>query len=409
MSRKWDSEEAGKEVAKNLLSKMSNKPKFILLFSTIHYKKNGGFKKLVSSFDSAFPADVPVIGGTVAGFACRNGAFTRGVAALSFSGEMDVAVSIGRNTKRNSEGAANDAASSLLSQLASSAYKKGYFISLISSAKVPNLPVFNKKIVPHFPGISILISLFEMVSPFLQIGAGKDEQVSKKFGDMLEGFEGIGGASCDNLALQDNYQFFNGEVVSNSIVAAAFKTSQPLDVRYSLGMIPSGKKMTITDASGSGYVIRKINNEPALDAYLKAMGWPRSILDERLYRKIFYYPLVPTEGEIREPRLYGLVYGNSFIFPMRPLLNTELEINTFSGKGLLQTFSTMLPEKKKSAFIVSCGTRLETLGANVFKVVEKLNSSFSSDYLVIYTAGEYNKTGNRSQCLYLSDNALIVS
>ena len=47
-SRKWDAIEAGIEVAKNIIKKLNTPPSFILLFSTTHYKKTGGYKKLLS-------------------------------------------------------------------------------------------------------------------------------------------------------------------------------------------------------------------------------------------------------------------------------------------------------------------------------------------------------------------------
>jgi hypothetical protein len=95
ISRKWDGEEVAIEIVDKIKNKMS-KPKFILLFTTIHYEKE--FKKLLSGIKDAFP-DSPLIGGTVAGFMTQEGCYTRGVTALAVDyPNMNVAVGIGHNT-----------------------------------------------------------------------------------------------------------------------------------------------------------------------------------------------------------------------------------------------------------------------------------------------------------------------
>ena len=48
MSRKWDARDAGVEVAQSAIEGLDNPPKFLLLFSTIHYEKNGGFEEFLN-------------------------------------------------------------------------------------------------------------------------------------------------------------------------------------------------------------------------------------------------------------------------------------------------------------------------------------------------------------------------
>ena len=140
------------------------------------------------------------------------------------------------------------------------------------------------------------------------------------------------------------------------------------------------------------------------------MQWDPDILDERLYRKVFYYPLVQTIDGVKEPRMFGLVYGNNFVFPMKPVKNTELEIHNFSGASIISSASNLVENGPfSSGFLISCGTRLETLGSKIFSIKEKVfDKKFTGDYLVLYMAGEYEKEGGkRISCLYQSDNALL--
>jgi len=82
VSRKWDAREAGQEVAKSTLDKLDDKPDFFLLFSTIHYEKQGGLEDLLKGVWDILPEGTPLIGGTVSGFMNNYGCFSRGVSSV---------------------------------------------------------------------------------------------------------------------------------------------------------------------------------------------------------------------------------------------------------------------------------------------------------------------------------------
>ena len=56
-SRKWDAREAGKEVARSTIEKLTTPPDFFLLFSTIHYEKHGGFEEFLKGVWDVLPKD----------------------------------------------------------------------------------------------------------------------------------------------------------------------------------------------------------------------------------------------------------------------------------------------------------------------------------------------------------------
>ena len=95
---------------------------------------------------------------------------------------------------------------------------------------------------------------------------------------------------------------------------------------------------------------------------------------------------------------------------MKPVKDSEMEIHNFSGASIISSSSNLVEKGPyQSGFLISCGTRLETLGSKIFSIKENVfDKKFTGGYLVLYTAGEYEKeTGKRISCLYQSDNGLF--
>ncbi len=414
MSQSWDPSEAGREVVRETLKKVKHKPRFFLLFSTIHFEKEeGGMEKFVEAAYRELPKGTPMIGGTVAGFMSREGCFTRGSAGLAcFAPKMDVAIAEGRDTKRSPKAAALQVSKSIRRELSTSRYPNKAFIAVISGARVPNWKgIPRQKVVKDSKKIRFLLKIFETLSSKLQIGPSRDDVIFKEVSRNLKDFVGIGGASTDDLSQEKNFQFFNGKLRKNSIVVLGISSDIEIRPNSSLGLKPSGKRFDITKKSKKGYIIFEIDKKPAVERYLEIMGWDKSILDERLYRKVFYYPMLPAKKGIKEPRMFGLIYGDAFVFPMSPTTDKDLEIYTSSGKDLLESIEKLLEKRgeAESAFMVSCGTRLETMGSRIFDINQRIKERLKGDYLLIYTAGEYIKEREKEGLtLYQSDNALFL-
>ena len=146
MTRKWDAREAGKEVARSTIEKLTKPPDFFVLFSTIHYKYHGGFQELLNGVYDVLPEEIPLVGGTVRGFSNTYGCYTRGATSLAVSSKtMDVAVGVGNNTKRNPKKAAIKCAEMIKSGLKNSTYKNSFLLNIISGAEVPNMPPLGRK------------------------------------------------------------------------------------------------------------------------------------------------------------------------------------------------------------------------------------------------------------------------
>ncbi|HHH79610.1 MAG TPA: hypothetical protein ENL13_01755, partial [Thermoplasmatales archaeon] len=143
LSRKWDAREAGREVALSALKHLDGEnPNFFLLFSTIHYEKYGGFQELLNGVWDVLPEGTPLIGGTVAGFMNNYGCYTRGATALAVSyPNMDVAIGVGKNTKRNPKNAVKECISTLKIR------NPDFYIELVSGPIIPTFPGIGKQTV----------------------------------------------------------------------------------------------------------------------------------------------------------------------------------------------------------------------------------------------------------------------
>ncbi|MFH0969987.1 MAG: FIST N-terminal domain-containing protein [Candidatus Diapherotrites archaeon] len=385
-------------------------PKAVIFLTTIQYKFNDGFSKSLKKIVEYFP-NAEIIGGTVAGFASREGIFTKGVAIVVINGEdVDVSIGIGHNTKKSPDIAGKNCARMIKNGLKKTKFPNKFFFMILSSAIVPDLPIIRRKrIIEGFPFINQAVNIFDRVSSILQVGSGKDESVLSSVSEELGDFSGIGGASSDDLKLEENYQFFKNRFFTNSVVCLGIATKVSGDVKTSFGLKPTGKKFAITETSVSKYIVKKINGHSAVGEYLKIMGWNKKVLDDRLYRKVFYFPFVENgiiEREI-QPRMFGLIYGENFVFPMKAS-SGNLEIYQSSGKDIIESNRNVVGVGKKSGLIVSCATRLETLGGKTYKIKEQVYDKLLDDYLIVYTAGEYSKQkGENARCLYQSDNALL--
>lgn len=394
MSRKWDAREAGREVAETAIQNLSRPPDFFLLFSTIHYEKHGGFQEFLNGVYDVLPEGTPLIGGTVAGFINHYGCYTRGASGLAVSyQDMDIAIGIGKNTKRNPKKAARQCAEMIKSGLALSKYSNQFLYEITSGGTIPQFPGLGRKRVIT----SGIISKFApMLSGFslkmLQRGVGREEEILDELVHHLPNFHIIGGSSMDDNKMVENYQFFKNRVYNNSIVALGIKTDLRVKVNTTYGLKETNLKIKVTKKDASSRVIREIDNVPALYGFLRKIGWPEDFIDESLYRKTFFIPFGFEKGNMLFPNVIGLFLGKDIMCGFK-IEKDELNLLSASGRSLLTAVDENLDEFKNQdnhlGLIVSCAARLETLGSNIYTTQHKLLNFFGEKpFLLIYAGGE---------------------
>jgi len=397
MSREWDAHLAGIELGNRIVKEIPYLSNVIVLFSTIHYQEHGGLESLLKGIYSVVPQDVTLVGGTVRGFSNNYGCYTRGASALVISSnEMDLAVGIGHNTKRNPQKAAQKAAAMIHDTLAQSTYKNGFLLNIIAGAEIPNIPpIGRKKIVEPGAAPKALMRLFSVSQKTLQMGSARDEDVIEELTKLFPSYYMLGGATLDDGPGFRSYQFHNRSVLKNSLISLGMKTNTDIIVKSTHNMKKTDLEFEVTKMSSDHRIIHEINGKPALDELLRLLQWPKEFLNEETWLKTtFYFPLggkcCESSHDSNVPHVIGIILGKSLVLTCK-LIGNKATILTIDGKRLFDAVDENLTpiQQASSLFgiISSCTTRLETLGHKIYHVKDQVQNYLHNQPFIIYYVG----------------------
>ncbi len=82
----------------------------------------------------------------------------------------------------------------------------------------------------------------------------------------------VGGCAGDDLAMRATYQLCDGEVLTDAVVGVAIGSEGPIGVGIGHGWQRTGEPLVVTQSDGQS--IHTLDDQPALDAYLRAVGAP---------------------------------------------------------------------------------------------------------------------------------------
>lgn len=398
MSRKWDAGEAGEEIGKQIIERMKNKPKFVLLFSTIHYKKWGGFQKFLDAVNMQLPEETTIVGGTVAGFMNNYGCYTRGASALAvYSDEMNVSIGVGYNAKRNPRKAVDDA----LRSIPKKQHPNRLIVSVISGGMVPQIfgVTPKKTIKSNFLG-NLLSKTFDLSLKILQKGVAREDEVLSYVITQLSNEKLISVSTEDSNEMIMNYQFLKKRVINNSIIFLTIDSDYNLSLKTDHGLKKTDVVMNVTDLGNDKRWIKKINDKPAKQEFLRLLKWPEQYVDEKIYLRSFYYPMTSDQYGFLTPFIAGLFWGDN-IYATYQLKSNKLRVLSTSGIDLLNSYPTVLSGVKKPLFVFAaeCGIRIGTLGSNVYREYEKVKETIGdTPFLSVYVAGEATFSQERGLC-----------
>jgi len=395
MSRKWDAREAGKEVARSAIEKLSTPPDFFLLFSTIHYKDHGGFEEFLNGVWDVLPEGTPLVGGTVVGFMNNYGCYARGATGLAVSyPNIDVVLGFGKNTKRNPKKAVKQCSEMIKKGIESSNYKNKFLFNFVSGPSVMKIPGQGLKKVVDSGFMSKFIPLaFGLSQYLLQKGFGREDEIFEYIVKNLPEFKMILGTSMDDNKGISHYLFFNKEILTNSVVNLAISTDIDLDVCTTHGMKVTDNKFDITKLSRNKHIIREINNKPAVPELYKILNWPKGFLNEKTMMSIIpYYPISLKRHGREVPVVMPFILKDSIMTPC-VIDDGEVSILTISGKNLLDAMKTNLEslDKIKPEFVLcsTCVTILQTFGYKMDTIrTEILNKLNDKPFILFFSAGE---------------------
>lgn len=395
MSRKWDAREAGREVAETAIKNLSRPPDFFLLFSTIHYEKYGGFQEFLDGVWDVLPKETPLVGGTVTGFMNNYGCFSRGASALAVSSPaMDVAVGVGKNTKRNPHRAAKQCAEMIQNGLKESLYKNKFLLNFISGPVMPSIPgVGQKKYIRSGFVSKFGLQALGLSQALVQKGLGREDEIFEKTTQQLPDYQMILGTSMDDYKGMRNYQYFNDKILTNAVVNLGVATNLDLGVYTTHGMKQTDLHFTITKLGAHNHAICEINNKPAVPELLHLLEWPEGFLtEETMIHTILYYPISLKRRGREVPVVMPLIMKDYIIIPC-VIDDGEVSILTVSGKDIINAvkenlhfFDEIQPE---FGLFSTCMTILQTLGHKTNILQEELCRYFKDkSFLLFYSAGE---------------------
>ncbi len=82
----------------------------------------------------------------------------------------------------------------------------------------------------------------------------------------------VGGCAGDELEMDTTWQIFGDRAYTGAVVGAAIGSAGPIGIGVGHGWRPIGEPMVVTESDGSQ--VFRIDDQPALDYYLKSTGAP---------------------------------------------------------------------------------------------------------------------------------------
>ena len=82
----------------------------------------------------------------------------------------------------------------------------------------------------------------------------------------------VGGCAGDDMRMKRTTQIYNGEVLTDAVVGAAIGSDAPMGIGVSHGWTEIGEPMLVTSSEGNR--VLTIDDEPALDVYLRRLNAP---------------------------------------------------------------------------------------------------------------------------------------
>lgn len=191
----------------------------------------------------------------------------------------------------------------------------------------------------------------------------------------------FGGTSADNLAIQQSYQFFQGEVTSDAIPLLLFFGNIHYSYGTASGWKPIGQKSKVTQVDGC--IVYKIDGKSALEFYQQHLGKAGCI------HEYISYPLaIFTDNSydfyLRTPGAHDENLGSVTFLSNIPA-NATIQMTEISRKGVLDATNKSLEiaiknypgQAPSAALIISCAARRMLLGTRAREEYEVFRAHLS--------------------------------
>jgi hypothetical protein len=330
------------------------KPQAGLLFCSLDFDH----AYILSNIREAFPG-IQIAGCTTDGELSSVYGFTEdSVVLIAFASDTaEISAGAGKEMSRNGKSAGRSAARSALESLSRCAGEERFAVILSD---------------PLNAGVS-------------DVSSGMEEALG-------ESFPLIGAASAAHSKLKTTYQFFNDEVLTDSVVLLLFAGA----VEYSFGVLgghaPMGEKERITSSKKN--VIYRIGGKPALDYFRRYIGDKHSLFLNyclAIYeegRESFYVRSAPfSDEQTGSVTLNGVVEKGAMVQIGTADRNS---CEDSCAKSIRAAIESYLGGKPSAALFFSCAGRKMIMGRQVVKETETAKRMLDNiPFCGFYSYGEF--------------------
>ena len=230
----------------------------------------------------------------------------------------------------------------------------------------------------------------------------------------------FGGMAGDDITFTGTYVFTNDKSTDHGIVSLVLNEEKiSLQGMAISGWKPVGVFRTVTKSEGN--LIYTIDNEPALEIYLRFLGEDRSSADDQV--KFFdsigiHYPF-QIERENREPKMCNPVgydkEKEALMCESDVPQGSRFRFSTPPDFDIIETVVNKANELKNethaeadAVLIFSCAGRLSTLGPMARDENEGLAAVWNAPMAGFYTYGEFGRAVNGKHEFHSTTNSWVA-
>jgi len=230
----------------------------------------------------------------------------------------------------------------------------------------------------------------------------------------------FGGMAGDDITFTGTYVFTNDRSTDHGIVSLVLNEEKiSLQGMAISGWKPMGVFRTVTKSKGN--LIYTIDNEPALEMYLRFLGEDRSSADDQVqfFDSIgIHYPF-QIERENREPKMCNPVgydkEKEALMCESDVPQGSRFRFSTPPDFDIIETVVNKATELKNEAhaeaaalLIFSCAGRLSTLGPMAQEENEGLAAVWNAPMAGFYTYGEFGRAVNGKHEFHSTTNSWVA-
>lgn len=359
-SNKSESVEAGKDACQKAIQGIGGRADLIIAFSSVAYDQ----QKLVQGLREA-AGEIPVVGCSDSGEITDQGPVFEQVAVMALQApDIEYSFGLGKGTDKDSFQAGKQAAQQVKEKA------KG--------------------------DLSLFVMLLDGLA---ENGAAAVRGVQDVLG---RNFPIMGGSAGDDFKFEKTFQYYQGEVLTNSVVGLGLSGDFCFGVGVQHGWEPIGLPMKVTKAKGAKLI--EIDNRPALSIYEDYFGKKaKELIKEPIARMAYTYPLGMSVEGSDELLIRDVVIANekgeitcAAEIPQGSEIRLMLgdpEKAIQSAKKAAENAKEQLGEAKAKAILVfDCMARCKLLGQGIRtkEEIDAIQEVLGKDVPLIgfYTYGE---------------------